>query len=59
MTLTPLITECVKCQGPVKIITCIEELLTIKKILDHLKTIEVSKRQSLTGYRPPAPHHGC
>jgi len=34
------ITECEKCQGPVKIIACIEDPRVIEKILAHLKAKE-------------------
>ena len=37
------ITACEKCQGPVKIIACIEDPLVIKKILDHLKAKEAGQ----------------
>ena len=46
------ITECEKCQGPVKIIACIEDPLVIKKILDHLKAKE-GKQETNTSWLPP------
>lgn len=42
------ITECEKCQGPVKIIACIEDQLVIEKILAHLKGKESDKESSTT-----------
>jgi len=42
------ITECEKCQGPLKIITCIEDPVIIKKILDHLKKKESDQDQPAT-----------
>ena len=42
------ITECEKCQGPVKIIACIEDPVIIKKILDHLKKKESDQDQPAT-----------
>jgi hypothetical protein len=40
------ITECDKCQGPVKIIACIEDPAIIKKILAHLKANEGNQDSS-------------
>lgn len=46
------ITECEKCQGPVKIIASIEDPEVIKKILNHLKARE-KERDS---HSNPLPH---
>ena len=39
---------CEKCQGPVKVIACVEDPVAIRQILDHLKSKEASDQA-----RPP------
>ncbi|EHB8431381.1 AAA family ATPase, partial [Salmonella enterica subsp. enterica serovar Infantis] len=46
------ITECEKCQGPVKVIACIEDPVVIDKILNHLKAKE-AKQVSPSTQLPP------
>ena len=43
------IEACEQCQGPVKVIACIEDPLVIRQILDHLKSKEPIDQQA----RPP------
>ena len=48
------IENCEKCQGPVRIISCIEDPVAIRQILDHLASKETSAEQatlSLAGHR--------
>ena len=56
------ITECERCQGPVKIIASIEDPVVIKKILDHVKAREAeqgSQSSPLPPSRaPPRPQQG-
>lgn len=49
------IETCEKCQGPVRIIACVEDPVVIKKILDHLASIETSAEQATLhpGRAPP------
>ena len=44
------IETCEKCQGPVRIIACVEDPMTIKQILDHLAAKQTSAQQAA---RPP------
>ncbi|OAC29949.1 transposase [Escherichia coli] len=47
------ITECEKCQGPVKVIACIEDPVVIDKILNHLKAKEAKQVSPSTQLPPP------
>lgn len=47
------ITECEQCQGPVKVIACIEDPIVIEKILAHLKTKEQEASPPSTRLPPP------
>jgi hypothetical protein len=47
------LTACEKCQGPVKIIACIEDPVVIGKILNHLKAREASRSHPSTQLPPP------
>jgi hypothetical protein len=47
------ISECEQCQGPVKIIACIEDPAVIEKILAHLRTREAAQ-QTHPPWLPPA-----
>ncbi len=42
---------CEKCQGPVKIIACVEDPVVIEKILKHLKEKAVTDN---TAHTPPS-----
>jgi len=46
---------CGKCQGPVRIIACVEDPVAIKQILDHLASKEMSAEQATLppGRAPP------
>jgi len=44
------IETCEKCQGPVRIIACVEDPVVIRQILDHLASKETSTQQAT---RPP------
>ena len=41
------IETCEKCQGPVRIIACVEDPVAIKQILDHLASKESSAEQAI------------
>lgn len=43
------IETCEKCQGPVKVIACVEDPVVIRQILDHLAAKEPAKQV----LRPP------
>src|SRR5690554_5337678 len=47
------ITECEHCQGPVRVIACIEDPIVIKRILDHL-----AHKEALSG-QGPLGHNRC
>lgn len=49
------IETCEKCQGPVRIIACVEDPVVIKQILDHLASKEASAEQATLppGRAPP------
>jgi hypothetical protein len=47
------ISKCEKCQGPVKIIACIEDPVVIEKILNHLKAKEARQTPPSTQLPPP------
>ena len=42
---------CEQCQGPVKVIACVEDPVAIRRILDHLKSKEASDQQT---WPPPS-----
>jgi len=47
------INECEKCQGPVKIVACIEDPVVIEKILNHLQAKEANDASPITRLPPP------
>ncbi len=51
------IETCEKCQGPVRIIACVEDPVAIKQILDHLASKKTSAGQAVLppGRAPPQP----
>ena len=54
------IENCEKCQGPVRIISCIEDPVAIRQILDHLASNETSAEQAtLPPGRAPRLNSGC
>ena len=46
------ITECERCQGPVKIIACIEDPAVVEKILRHLRAKEGEQTLPLSRLPP-------
>ena len=42
---------CDQCQGPLKVIACVEDPVAIRRILDHLKSKEASDQQT---WPPPS-----
>ena len=46
---------CDQCQGPVKVIACVEDPVAIRRILDHLKSKEATDQQTWPppGRAPP------